>query len=149
MPYFRSYKNNIYWSMFLTSLTTSDMVIFQCCSGNNNIKILWTSCVTSILKTKYIKKALCTGQLFVLIWDIKHELLFKLNYYNALVMSQTGIMSQWDKWCNASVYVSVIQRLMVCTSSVPFALTVHLLSACHQHALPRAANRFMKAHAMC
>ena len=75
----------------------------------------------------------------VLIWDIKHEPLFKLNYHNALVMSQTGIMSQWDKWCNASVYVSVIQRLMVCTSSVPFNLPVYSLSACHQHALTRAA----------
>ena len=66
-------------------------------------------------------------------------LLFKVFYYDTL--------GRVGKWCSDSPYVSVIGRLMGHASSVCFALTVHLLSACRQ--LANAASWFIKGSAMC
>ena len=59
------------------------------------------------------------------------------------------------KWLNPSANVLarlVIGRLMVCASSLPFALamlTIHLLTASHRLAPASAADRFNKGCAMC
>ena len=54
------------------------------------------------------------------------------------------------EWCNASMYVSVIRRLMVRASSVMFSLTIHLLSAaCYKLASSSAADKFTQGCTMC
>ena len=53
------------------------------------------------------------------------------------------------KWLDASVYVSVIRRLVVRLSFVLLTLTIQLLSACHYLAPTNATDWFTKGRVMC
>ena len=143
-------------------METLTIMLFPHPSMDRSIKLEWIRCNNTsqgIYQSYSHSYSLLAYRVFVLILDTftnevcKYYIVVTPEWKNevkqpCLVCSLMWCMGS-AKWHIASVYVSVMGRLMVCASSVPFALTFHLLSSCHQLARASAAVWLDKGCIMC